>query len=417
MGTSLSPCDLYFSAEQCTNLVLRRNSTREPKKKKTLVIPLIHSDFEASSPPSSTKPRELDDNATEDASNENRAVTEERKDPFEGVYGLIAPGSHKSGASTHGKAPMLARSRPKGWREIEDEGARLKFELEARPESDDSAYERVAIEDFGNAMLLGMGWRPGENDGAKVVELARRPERLGLGATAQLPKSDGKPSNDRNRIDPKFTKASQFIPDGTRVQIVSGEHEGMLGRIRRLSTDEREYIVELDNDEHVRVYLKEVEVYKGEKKRSLPEPRSAPQPKRYQSAEIIHEEQPTQHHSEPRRDTKLWVTPFVRVKVQSKRFRDGKYYCKKGVVEDIVHGTRCAIRLDDGQVIDDIEQADLETVIPAVGGRVMVVRGPDTGIRGVIREKDSSKQLVYVQIDDELDVLKFSMDDVAEYVA
>ena len=416
-------------------------------------------------------------------------VAEERTDPYEGVYGLISTAPPPSSStvatgsrSSHSKAPMLARSRPKGWREIEDEEEKLKFELSARPEFDSSSFERVPIEDFGKAMLLGMGWKPGVNDGAKVVELARRPERLGLGATAlptppPTPGSKSLASMSRNgrgssssaaAIDPRFTAASRFIPDGTRVHIVAGEHEGMLGRIRRLAADEKEYIVELDNDEHVRVGLKEVEIYvphhssededeetmvarnttthtiiatgrttdtttttkKRQSDGAIP-PHQQPPSKRYKAAELLDEygdkeeeetkkkENDTHHHHHHHHHpaARLWVTPFIRVKVQSKRFKDGKYYCKKGVVEDIVMGTRCTIRLDDGHVIDDIDQADLETVIPGIGGRVMVVRGPDIGIKGVIREKDSNKQAVYVQIDDELDVLKFSMDDVAEYVA
>jgi G patch domain/KOW motif-containing protein len=398
------------------------------KKKRQIVIPLIQDEFGHSEASNAAPPASSGSSGQGAASGSEpilEGAKEPRKDAYEGMFGLIAPSASHAGRPNQSKAPMLARSRPKGWRDIEDEDERLKYELSVRPETDVSAYERVPIEDFGKAMLLGMGWKPGVNDGAKVLELPRRPERLGLGAVPKQPPPDPKkpltPGQRQDGPSPSkngFNGPSPFLDDGTRVVIVSGPHDGMTGRIRRLSSDQKEYIVELENDEQVRVRLKEVENFDSKKRPASGTHRDpAPNAKRYMSAEIVSEPKAPQPKEESSNKTqKLWVTPFIRVKVQSKKFRDGKYYCKKGVVEDIISGTRCAIRLDEGQVIDDIDQADLETVIPPVGGRIMVVRGPDTGIRGTLREKDSQKEVVYIQIEDELDVLKFSMDDVAEYV-
>jgi G patch domain/KOW motif-containing protein len=428
-----------------TNIsLLTPRGSKQPTKKKTLVIPLLQDQFGSSYDDTSSKPSETASLVTLTSTTE---PTEEelesklRKDPFEGVYGLIAPSAGgKASSSSKSKAPLLMRSRPKGWREIEDEDAKLKFELDARPDADQSAYERVAIEDFGPAMLRGMGWKPGVNDGTAVVELVRRPERLGLGAVPKQPPPGSKKTGAHmeyrdadgkvRHVKPagaQLTSSSPFLSDGTRVSIISGPHDGMHGRIRRLSSDEREYIVDLDNDEQVRVRIKDVETYKtGEKKRSHDsryDEDSHKSHKRHKTAEIISE---ASHHSSERHSAsvssssgnppKLWITPYIRVKVQSKRFRDGKFYCKKGVVEDIVSGTRCAVRFDDGIVIDDLDQSDLETVIPPIGGRIMVVRGADIGARGIIKEKDNSREVVYVQIEDELDILKFKMDDISEYV-
>jgi G patch domain/KOW motif-containing protein len=444
--TSIGPSGIVgyenYNISVCTtslhhiNRISTLYSSRETRKRKQLVIPLLDNQFGESRSSHSSVPPELLSSSTDKSTDEKEAVTSSnqlRKDPFEGKYGLIATASGGSDRSNQSKAPMLARSRPKGWRDIEDEEERLKFELAARPETDASAFERVPIEDFGNAMLLGMGWRPGENDGAKVLELVRRPERLGLGATAKQPPPGAKKTGphleyrDANGnvrhvkpIGAKLTSTSPFLPDGTRVTIIAGTHEGMAGRIRRLSTDETEYIIELDNDEQVRVRLKEVERFENSKKRTneTSRDRYVPDAKRYKDAEIVSEARPSNHREElVRKEAEvLWVTPFIRVKVQSKSFRNGKYYCKKGVIEDIISGTRCAVRLDDGQVVDDIDQSHLETVIPPIGGRVMVVRGPDIGVRGSLREKDLNREVVYVQIEDELDVAKFNMDDVSEYV-
>lgn len=54
------------------------------------------------------------------------------------------------------------------------------------------AYESMPIEEFGLAMLRGMGWQEGMGVGrnrknAQPVEYLRRPERLGLGAQPVAP--------------------------------------------------------------------------------------------------------------------------------------------------------------------------------------------------------------------------------------
>jgi hypothetical protein len=53
------------------------------------------------------------------------------------------------------------------------------------------AYETMPIEEFGMAMLRGMGWSEGMGVGrnrkvAEAIEYLKRPERLGLGAQAVL---------------------------------------------------------------------------------------------------------------------------------------------------------------------------------------------------------------------------------------
>ncbi|KAJ2344107.1 hypothetical protein GGF43_005530 [Coemansia sp. RSA 2618] len=61
---------------------------------------------------------------------------------------------------------------------------------------DDGAYERVAIEDFGAAMLRGMGWKGDDSGKDEDLATRARPSLLGLGATA-LPKKTEKASGYR----------------------------------------------------------------------------------------------------------------------------------------------------------------------------------------------------------------------------
>lgn len=70
------------------------------------------------------------------------------------------------------------------------EEEQLKMDLQYRPDAAPiEAYDKVPIEEFGAALLRGMGWKDGEAVGRskkngllQPVELKRRPDKLGLGA-------------------------------------------------------------------------------------------------------------------------------------------------------------------------------------------------------------------------------------------
>jgi len=88
--------------------------------------------------------------------------------------------------------PPLLRNRPPGLDKIEDERDKFLFDVMCRPDvADLSAYERMPLEKFGEAMLRGMGWREGMPIGKnstraqEVKQIKPRPNRLGLGATPQ----------------------------------------------------------------------------------------------------------------------------------------------------------------------------------------------------------------------------------------
>ena len=61
----------------------------------------------------------------------------------------------------------------------------FKMELDALPEENDvhsDSFNKVRIEDFGRAMLRGMGWDGKSTVSSSVYEIKPRPDRLGLGA-------------------------------------------------------------------------------------------------------------------------------------------------------------------------------------------------------------------------------------------
>ncbi|EFN53037.1 hypothetical protein CHLNCDRAFT_53994 [Chlorella variabilis] len=91
------------------------------------------------------------------------------------------------------------------------EAAKLKEDLDGLPpEADLDAYAAMPVDQFGMALLRGMGWTEGAAIGrnakeeVKAKELVRRPQRLGLGAAPapeQANKKFIKPGESRDRPD------------------------------------------------------------------------------------------------------------------------------------------------------------------------------------------------------------------------
>ena len=139
---------------------------------------------------------------------------------------------------------------------------RFQEDLTALPEmADAEAYAAMPIENFGEAMLRGMGWTEGRavcKGNKKEVQAAtyvRRPEGLGLGAKPALaeskPKRTSKPgdstapkqdlvyidSSGRERnirpLDGKLTQRQAAGPQpGKRMAIIGGRHEGLQCQVR-----------------------------------------------------------------------------------------------------------------------------------------------------------------------------------------
>lgn len=110
-----------------------------------------------------------------------------------------------------------------------------------------------------------------------------------------------------------------------------------------------------------------------------------------------------------------WIRTNIRVKVVSKEFQGGKYYCKAGWIVDVLGQGRCSILMDDSRtLVEGFRASDLESVVPNQGGHVVVVRGEFCGEKGVILEKDSRRDRVQVQLEDNFEIVSLAMDDVAQ---
>eukprot|EP00048_Salpingoeca_helianthica_P012250 m.176872 g.176872 ORF g.176872 m.176872 type:complete len:536 (+) comp15345_c5_seq27:1032-2639(+) len=167
--------------------------------------------------------------------------------------------------------PLLMRNRLPNMDGARTEDEVFRRDVVQRPDEASLAeYESTPIEQFGAAMLRGMGWKDGEAIGGinkgllQPVEFVARPLGLGLGAqrdsaimpTHKKAKKFIKPGETREPapsgpmvdatgrvrhikgIDEKLTHMEKLaVVRDAYVVILSGPHEGHCGRVRRLRPD------------------------------------------------------------------------------------------------------------------------------------------------------------------------------------
>jgi len=94
-----------------------------------------------------------------------------------------------------------------------------------------------------------------------------------------------------------------------------------------------------------------------------------------------------------------WLAPDIVVKCVNRKVGGGAYYKKKGVVQRVVDRFSAVLEMAEGGDVLQLDQDDLETVIPAVGKRVAVLNGMCRGSTGVLRGIDVDDFSVSVEID------------------
>ena len=94
-----------------------------------------------------------------------------------------------------------------------------------------------------------------------------------------------------------------------------------------------------------------------------------------------------------------WLAVGLVVKCTDKRLQGGAYYKQKGSVEKLVDRYTAHVRMTTSGDLLKLDQEVLETVIPAVGGRVLVVNGAWRGQIGSLDAIDEARFCVRVQLD------------------
>ncbi|OUM70204.1 hypothetical protein PIROE2DRAFT_56889 [Piromyces sp. E2] len=330
--------------------------------------------------------------------------------------------------------PILKQNAVPGTENLKTETEKFRYDIQFRPEESTlEDYERIPIEEFGAAMLRGMGWEKGKavgrnrnNKSAMVepIEFIPRPALLGLGAQPKPPDleemkkkrkrnmmgkedppkeykpnvtSDGKVKHFRTLDEPRSSgRSSSRHRDSSR-------HSHQRHSSHRSDSDrdrERNRDRDRDKDRKRDKYKKqdsnndddsdsESSSSSSSKKESkYTHSSSYTQSRDHSRHRSSHSESGSgkrhhsssssrhdrDHSSSQSKPQNTWLYPNIRVRVVSKSYKSGKYYKKKGVVFDIARPGECTLRLDNGKLLEEVKERYLETLIPDVNENIIVVR-------------------------------------------
>ncbi|XP_077139878.1 G-patch domain and KOW motifs-containing protein isoform X1 [Ranitomeya variabilis] len=347
-----------------------------------------------------------------------------------------------------------------------------KVNVSLRPESAEAAdYEVVNVGQYAMAMMRGMGWKVGEvvgktfKQGVNPLEQKLRSKGLGLGADLSAI-NDLEPQKTRRPLKlgdkPEDEEEAKGLGPGSAVLIQSGAHKELYGKVEGLDADNCRAMVKLAiGGEVVTVsqftlrlvsraeynkYAKDLSRFnkaekekeqrdgKGEQRRE----RSPDRGQRRRDGDEETGDQKRNAHTSSRdkrhrakspdrdkeqkkqkREEPSWLHRDLKVRFIDKRYKGGKYYNSKIVVEDVLSPTTCVCRTETGHILEDIKQDMLETVIPKEEGEhVMVVLGKHRGQVGKILHRERQKSQALVQLEGDIDAaVTFSYDVICHYTA
>ncbi|KAL0549571.1 hypothetical protein IC582_014056 [Cucumis melo] len=94
-----------------------------------------------------------------------------------------------------------------------------------------------------------------------------------------------------------------------------------------------------------------------------------------------------------------WLCDGIIVKIMSKDLAEKGYYKQKGVVRKVIDKYVGEIEMLDGKHVLRVDQEELETVIPQIGGLVRIVNGAYRGSNARLLSVDTDKFCAKVQIE------------------
>ena len=168
--------------------------------------------------------------------------------------------------------------------------------------------------------------------------------------------------------------------------------------------------VKLDSGEVVTVVRKDAVLIDGGGEGGGAQPRAREDAPSAPSRSGASAEPVSSSHSSSR---KTWVIPGIRVRI----VKSGDHYRQKGRVHEYSNSRdEATVRLDDGgKKVRDLRGKDLETVVPSIGGTVLVVRGKYRKCKATLLDKDRDREEARVEIRDEKKEATVSLDDIAEF--
>ena len=216
--------------------------TKKKEEKKELVIPMIQANHWRTKAPT-FKPG---DDETEDENGvKNKAgdmkddgQEEEKKEQslLDQAAKEIMEEARKENDNWESRSENRLQELPAVMMNMESEGATTDDVLDVSKRADQSTmedYENVPIEQYGKAMLRGMGWKPGEGIGGykkqvvAIIDPLSRPKGLGLGAVRLT----------EEQKEVKEGEEKLTLKRGAFVLIQGGKNRGLYGEVEGLDPD------------------------------------------------------------------------------------------------------------------------------------------------------------------------------------
>lgn len=274
----------------------------------------------------------------------------------------------------------------------------IRREMEEMPEARTKMYENVAIENFGEAMLRGMGYDPKVHT-TKPVSFQQRDQKLGLGAKALTPweKAQAAAKVQRKKEEAKAEAAKELNADDAKKEEEStneknGEAKEARSEVKKEGGAARVAAMMAASASSKRVK----EEVKVEVKEEIDEP------------------------SQKKARIESWVSTGLVVRLVSKR--DDALRATFGA-EGVVIGAgkvagqwRVKVRRGpgEGKILENVIPGDLETRVSAKCQEARVVRGPKVGQVVQVRERDANRGMAVVKIGGEKS--EIALDKICEFV-
>ena len=323
------------------------------------------------------------------------------------------------------KAAKVLLEESKNWQEMKDNEELPKAhlviksnanEIDSHPDvSTQDDYESIPVEGFGMAMLRGMGFKPEEGIGgfrkAKVecIDPIIRPKGLGLGASVPKSKQNNSKSDKKEEL---------ILKKGAYVRIQSGKNKGQYGEVEGLDADSARVIVRIHGENvsisENAILLVDKAEYKKCKNVINNDMYEEYNQKQKEHEKIQNEGGALTSNKKSKKPNLTWVQKNLRVRIIDKK---SKYFKEKVIVNDVLSNNQIECVTNSGQILDNIDPHDVETVIPKDEmSIVMIVRGSEfNGKVGELLRKDPEREVVEVTLlPDKDEILKFGYDDVCE---
>ena len=305
--------------------------------------------------------------------------------------------------------------------DILDEKATFVNDIDSCPDvSTQKDYESIPVEGFGMAMLRGMGFKAEAEAKVECIDPVIRPKGLGLGAS--LPKS-------KQKMSKSDKKEELILKKGAYVRIQNGKNKGQYGEVEGHDADSARVIVRI-HEESVSISENAILLVDKAEYRKCKNVINIDMYEEYNLKQKEREKEWNRHkrpmktfqnddgdqssNKKSKKTKSTWVHRNLRVRIIDKK---SKYYKEKVIVTDVLSNDQIECVTSSGQILDNIDPHDVETVIPKDDTSVlMIVRGSEfKGKIGELLRKDPKREVVVIRVlPDKEEVLKLGYDDVCE---